>query len=135
MSQSSAELIVAANEALIVRGAFESIREYFVEDYLVHLTDDDLHGGHKLVQRVVGALREAFSDISVRVDILLDAEERVAWQRTLSATHSGSYAGFPATGRSIVWRDMVVTQFREGRIAEEWHVTDLAEQLLRARKR
>lgn len=42
--------------------------------------------------------------------------------------------GFPATGRPIVWRDMLTTQFRDGLISEEWAVSDLAERLLLARK-
>lgn len=135
MSGTAAERIVAANQALIVRGDLESIDEFFAEDYVVHLTNEDLGGGHTLVRRVIGSLRKAFTDLDVRVDILVDGRERVAWQRTLSATHSGSYAGFPATGRSLAWRDMVVSEFRQGVIAEEWHVSDLAERLLRARKR
>ena len=47
----------------------------------------------------------------------------------------GAYAGFPASGRVIVWRDMVTSVFRDGRIAEEWVISDLAEQLLGSRKR
>jgi hypothetical protein len=43
--------------------------------------------------------------------------------------------GFPATGRPIVWRDMVTSRFQDGRIAEDWVLTDLAERLLLARKR
>ncbi len=33
----------------------------------------------------------------------------------------------------ISWRDMVTSEFRDGRIAEEWVATDLAERLLLAR--
>jgi predicted ester cyclase len=42
--------------------------------------------------------------------------------------------GFPATGRRVVWRDMIVSRFVDGVIAEDWVVTDLAERLLLARK-
>ena len=77
---------------------------------------------------------EAFSDVAVDVDILVESGDRVAWQRTMRATHSGPYAGFPATGKSLVWRDMLTTRFEGDRIAEEWGVSDLAERLLLARK-
>ena len=60
---------------------------------------------------------------------------RIAWQRTLRATHKGDYMGFPATGKKLVWRDMVTSRFQDGLIQEDWVITDLAEQLLRARKR
>lgn len=39
------------------------------------------------------------------------------------------------TGRPIVWRDRVTCRFSDGRIAEDWVSTDLAERLLLGRKR
>ncbi|HRW61363.1 MAG TPA: ester cyclase, partial [Defluviicoccus sp.] len=62
-------------------------------------------------------------------------KDRVAWQRTLRGKHLGAFKGFPPSERPLVWRDMVTSKFRNGQIAEEWIVTDLAERLLAARKR
>ena len=39
----------------------------------------------------------AAADIQAEVEILAKAKNRVAWRRTLWATHSGSFQGFPAT--------------------------------------
>lgn len=64
----------------------------------------------------------------------MTAKTRVAWQRTIRATHEGPFKGFPATGRPVVWRDMVTSRFRDGLIAEDWLLTDLAERLLLERK-
>lgn len=66
--------------------------------------------------------------------MLVEGEDRVAWQRTLRGTHQGPFRGFPASGRRIVWREMLTSAFRDGRIAEDWLVSDLAERLLLARK-
>ncbi len=41
---------------------------------------------------------------------------------------------FPATNRKIVGRDMITSRFEDGKVAEDWMVTDLAEHLLLARK-
>ena len=70
----------------------------------------------------------------MEVDILVKAKNRIAWQRTLRAKQTGPFKGFPATNRPIIWRDMITTEFRNGLIAEDWVVTDLAEKLLLARK-
>ena len=78
--------------------------------------------------------RRAFSDLQVEVEVLVKAKDRVAWQRTVRATHKGNFKGFPATGHPIVWRDVVTSRFRDGLIAEDWVITDLAERLLLARK-
>jgi predicted ester cyclase len=79
--------------------------------------------------------RRAFRDLAAEVEILVEGPDRIAWQRTARATHVDAYAGFPATGRRLVRRDMVTSRFHDGRIVEDWVITDLAERLLRARKR
>ena len=135
MSRSHASRIEAANSELIVNGDLGAIGEFFSPDYVAHLTDQDITGGHDLVRRIVSAYRRAFRDLQVEVEILVKAKDRVAWQRTLRATHKGNFKGFPATGRAIVWRDMVTSRFHDGLIAEDWVITDLAERLLLARKR
>lgn len=95
----------------------------------------DRTGGPSAVRRWLGQLKEAFSDVRVDVEILVESGDRVAWQRTVYATQTGAFQGFPASNQRIVWRDMVTSRMEQGRIAEEWLVTDLAERLLGATKR
>jgi steroid delta-isomerase-like uncharacterized protein len=135
MSRSLASKIKAANSALITNGDLDAVGEFFTSDYVAHLTDEDMTGGHAAIRRVAGMYRRAFSDLRVEIEVLVEAKDRVAWQRRVWATHKGNFKGFPATGRSIVWRDMVTSRFLDGLIAEEWVITDLAERLLLARKR
>jgi predicted ester cyclase len=135
MDRTNAQIIAAANAALLVDGKLDAVGEYFAPDYVAHVTGRDLSGGHDVVKKVVGAYHRAFSEITVEVEVLVEAPSRIAWQRTLTARHTGAFHGFPATGLWITWRDMVVTEFREGRMVEDWVVTDLAEKLLLARKR
>jgi hypothetical protein len=135
MSRSLASKIEAANSALITNGNLDAVGEFFASDYVAHLTDQDMTGGHAAIREVVDIYRRAFSNLQVEVEVLVEAKDRVAWQRTVRATHKGNFKGFPATGRPIVWRDMVTSRFRDGLIAEDWVITDLAERLLLARKR
>lgn len=135
MGRSLASKIKAANCALMANGHVDAIGDFFTPDYIAHFTNEDMTGGHDAIRKVLGMYRLAFPDLQVEVEILVEAKDRVAWQRTLRATHQGDFKGFPATGRPIVWRDMVTTRFRAGLIAEDWFITDLAERLLLARKR
>lgn len=128
-----AATIEAANESLLVNGN-DAADRFFAPGYVAHGTGRDLTGGPDAVRRFVGMLHGAFSNLEVTVDILAETADRVAWQRTLAGTQSGSYMGFPATGRRVVWRDMIVSRFVDGVIAEDWVVTDLAERRLLARK-
>lgn len=135
MSRSFALKIEAANLALMSEGKIVAIAEFFTEDYIAHLTEQEMTGGHAAIRKVIQMYRKAFPDLQAQVEILVASKDRVAWQRTVRGTHKGSFKGFPSTGQSVVWRDMVVSRFQDGLIAEEWIVTDLAEQLLLARKR
>lgn len=126
--------IQEANAALIQDGKLDAVEDFFTVDYVAHATDFDLTGGPDAIRAYLAMLRDAFPDIRVEVEVLVEAEDRIAWQRTLRATQEGAFQGFPASGRQIVWRDMIASRFRDGLIAEEWVVTDLAERLLRARK-
>lgn len=134
MSTSLPSIIRAANTTLIADGNLAAVGSFFTRDYVAHLTDQELTGGHDGIRRFLDMLRRAFPDLRVDVEILLEGTGRVAWQRTLRGTHRDTFQGFPPTGREIVWRDMFTSRFHNGLIAEEWVVTDLAERLLRARK-
>ena len=127
-------LLRAANDALFVRGDLDAVATYFVSDYVVHLAAERSLRGHDGVRAAVSLTRRAFSGLSVEVELLVETADRVAWQRTLRGTQTGAYHGFPASGREIVWRELVTSRIVEGKIAEEWLVSELAERLLLARK-
>ena len=126
---------MAANATLLAAKKLDAIGDFFTTNYVAHFTGHDMKGGQAAIREVLRAYHRAFPDLKVDVEILVKAKDRVAWQRTVQGTHLGNFKGFPATGRPLVWRDMVTSRFHNGLIAEEWVVTDLAERLLLARKR
>ncbi|MCB1207866.1 MAG: ester cyclase [Verrucomicrobiales bacterium] len=128
-------IVRAANHALIENGNSDAIATYFAPDYIAHLTDQDVAGGHKLIRGMLDLYQRAFPSPKVEVEILLEGSDRVSWQRTIRAIQEGAFKGFPASGRDIVWRDVVTSRFRDGLIVEEWVISDLAEQLLLSRKK
>ena len=134
-TEALASKIKAANEALFGKGEHDAVRKFFSPDYVVHLTEQDVTGGHKVVRSFLELYQRAFPDLTVQVKILLEGTDRIAWQRTLRARHDGAFKGFPASGREIVWRDVVTSRFDDGLIAEEWVISDLAERLLLSRKK
>jgi predicted ester cyclase len=119
---------------LIIEGSLGQVADFFTVDDVAHVTGRDLARGYEVVKQVVRAYRAAFSELELTIEVLVKAKNRIAWQRTFKAIHTGPFKGFPASHRPMVWRDMITSEFRDGRIAEEWVVTDLAEQLLLARK-
>lgn len=134
MNLHAKELILSATSVLFRDGKFEAIGRYFSPDYAVHTAGQDLRCSPKLIQSAIELYRDAFPDLLVDVQFFIESEDSVSWQRTMRATHTGAFKGFPPTGQPIVWREMVVSRFCNSLIVEEWVVTDLAEQLLFARK-
>lgn len=135
MSRVLASKITAANAELITHNHLDAVGEFFAPDYVVHLTSQRMALGHDGVRRILRMYRRAFPDLQIEVEILVSAKDRVAWQRTFRAIHTGAFKGFPATGRSITWREMVTSRFQDGLIAEDWLISDLAECLLLGRKK
>ena len=131
VSESLASRIRAANEVLLSHGDLEAIPEFFTQRYVAHLTEQTMEG-QEAIRRFVAMLRGALSDIEVELEILIEGAERVAWQRTLRGTHVGDFMGFSASGRRLVWRDMVTSRFEDRLIAEQWAISDLAERMLRS---
>lgn len=131
---SNTKVLVQANNLLAANADLEDICVHFDNAYIAHTTGKTLLGGHKIVKGFLIGIQKAFSDIEISVDILMAEKDRVAWKRTWKAVQTGSYKGFPATNKKLTWSDMVVTRFENGLIVEDWLLTDLAEQLLKARK-
>ncbi|MEL7534953.1 MAG: ester cyclase [Bacteroidota bacterium] len=53
-----------------------------------------------------------------------------SWKRSFKGTHKANMQGIPASNKAIVWEEMVVSRFENGKISEEHLVSDLAAQLL-----
>jgi len=120
------EIIKYANDELISKGNLSVVDEVFSPDYIVHSGGKD-YQGHEFIIRFTNLLLAAVSDIQVvDVEILLQAGEVVAWQRTLTGKHIANMMGALPSGQILTWRDMVVSRFENGRIAEEWNVSELA---------
>ncbi|MEZ4423822.1 MAG: ester cyclase [Gemmatimonadota bacterium] len=127
------DLIQTANRVLIAEGDLDRVADFFADGYRAHGTDRDLVG-HDAIGSYLRMLRESFPDLTVDVEILVKGADRIAWQRRLQGTHAQAFMGFPASGRPVLWRDMVVSRVDGDRIQEEWVLTDQVERMMRARK-
>ena len=123
-----------ATHKLIEGGDTSGIPDYFAENYIVNF-GSSRKSGHESIRGFTKAIHAAFARLRVDLETLIEADDRVAWRRTIHGTQTGAFQGFPASGLDLTWHEMVVSRFVNGKIAEEWVVSDLAEVLLRSRKR
>jgi predicted ester cyclase len=130
MDKNQEEIIKYAIEELIGKGNLGIIDETFATDYVAHAGEKE-YSGHSFIKRFANQLRTAFPDIHVvEVKFLAQDVNTIVWQRTLRGTHEVKMQGIPPSGKKVKWADMVVTRFKNGKIVEDWVVSELMGELL-----
>lgn len=119
-----------AVEQLIEKGNFEIIDETFSTNYIAH-AGKKKYSGHSFIKRFINQLHTSIPDIKiVDISFLVSDENKVAWQRTLEGTHKADMQGIPASGKKVIWAEMLVSRFENEKITEEWLVSELMGELL-----
>jgi predicted ester cyclase len=119
-----------ANDEIVGKGNVDIVDEVFATDYIAHAGEKN-YKGHAFIKRFAGQLRSAIPDVRIlEVKFLVQDEDTIAWQRRLGGMHAVDMQGIPASGKKVVWSDMVVTRFNDEKIAEEWVVSELMGALL-----
>jgi len=94
------------------------------------LTEDFTHDGEqrgRAGQRAaVAAFLDAFADLRNEILLILAEGDLVAAHQRWTGTHTGSFAGVAATGRSITFTSTAVLRITDGLIAEAWDQVDVA---------
>lgn len=121
------EQLVKANNAFFHQGDLKLADELFSTDFVVHGPGGGTHLGPQAIREFVTAMRTAFPDLRVEVQVLLQKDNTIAWLRTHRGTFHSDFMGVKASGQVVSWREMIVSRYEDGRIAEEWAVTDFVE--------
>jgi steroid delta-isomerase-like uncharacterized protein len=101
--------------------------EFFAPDYRRHLSPllPPL-GPSEQAARIAG-FRAAFPDIRFTIEHLLAEDDRVIFRCTVRGTQRGSFAGLPASGKSMTIGLLDAVRIAAGRIAEHWGGPDMAD--------
>lgn len=106
-------------EELFGRGNLDYVDQYFERTYRGHDTLVGEFGCDRLKENVQ-MYRGAFPDLSLKVDDLVSASEKVLIRWTASGTHKGQFLGRPATGKRTQVQGITVFTFRNGKVSEDW---------------
>jgi steroid delta-isomerase-like uncharacterized protein len=69
---------------------------------------------------------DGFGRIVVRVDDQVAEGNRVTTRWSATGTHTGRFAGIPATGREVTMSGIDIHRVQSGRLVELWEQLDLA---------
>ena len=102
-------------------GDFEAFGSILTTDYVLH--PEGIRGADGLAA-MVSVYRGAMSDLRVEVEHQFAEGDYVATRFTIRGTHDGDLMGTPATGREVTFSGLTISRCENGRIAEEWEITD-----------
>ena len=97
----------------------QALGEQFISpDIVMHFAGQQQRGRDAYLA-VVAANRVAFPDLVWTVDDMVADGDTVAIRYTMRGTHQGSFAGVPATGKTVVAQSMAFYRLAGGKIVEE----------------
>ena len=123
MSASHKAVIHRFIDEAINKGDLSVLDELVHPDYVFRSPGQELHGAEALKAFFAG-LRSAFPDLHLNIDELVVEGDKTVSSFTLTGTHKAEFMGIPAIGNPININGMVLSQFREDKIREEWEVLD-----------
>ncbi len=124
MSEANAKVMRRLVEEVINNGDYASLGELVHSDYVHRSPGEEMHGPEAL-KALFESYRSAFPNLSARIEDLVVSDDKAVIAFTLTGTHSGDFMGIPPTGKEIVVHAMVLSRFRQGKIAEEWELVDM----------
>jgi steroid delta-isomerase-like uncharacterized protein len=125
-----------ANKAL-VREVFEQVftrrdaglaAKYYAVDYVQH--NPRVPPGLAGIQTFLRYLFDGFAELHAELVLTLAEDDRVMTLVDWRGTHTGTFAGVPATGKEIRFRSAEVFRIQDGMLVEHWDAVDNTEAML-----
>ncbi len=113
-------------EGLWQQGRFELADILYHQDFIDHHPVPGLPKGVEGVVAMAQAIKTAFPVHSYEIVHLFASGDLVVDHWIFKGVNTGSLFGAPPTGRSVAFSGTDIIRIQDNRIAEFWHVEDLA---------
>jgi steroid delta-isomerase-like uncharacterized protein len=123
----------SANKALVRRfyeevwnrGNTDFALEVFRDDYVRHdLRRSQAEPGAAGQATIARDFRQAFPDLSFKVEMTIAEGDLVACRWTASGTHLGPWGAIAPTGKSVHFSGVNIFRLRDGKVVEIWNHRD-----------
>ena len=102
-----------------VPGGERTVSELMAEDVVGYMEGADVRGREEFLVRR-RQLLDAFPDLAVVADDVIEQGPKVAIRWHVDGTHKGQGLGIPATDRRVHFRGMTWLEFKDGRLVLGW---------------
>lgn len=108
-------------EEVFSKGEMVVFEEIFADNYVMHnMPVPNIPGTKEGFRKLVLATRQAFPDVTVRVDDIVAEGDFAVFHDHVEATSMGDFLGVPPTGKRIAWTEIHFLRIVKGRIVEHW---------------
>ena len=105
-------------------GNLESIRDLVAIDSVDHDPAPGQVAGPEGYIKFFTMMRTAFPDFKLEVEQLVADDDNVAFAYTATGTHKGDFMGIAPTGKSVRFRGLQISKFKNGKMVERWGSSD-----------
>jgi steroid delta-isomerase-like uncharacterized protein len=123
MSSVNKALVVKWFEDVWNQGRSDAIDAMMAPDAVVHGLGPTSQSAEQF-KAFHSTFRDAFPDVTIRVDDLVAEGDLVAARWSATATHLGGGLGFAATHRPAQFSGMVFVRIENGKLVEGWNSFD-----------
>ncbi len=118
--------ILGDYSARMSSGDYRAVYEVFAPDFFSHVTPrvspeavgTDIRAQE---QKFWESAKQAFSNMQFTVDLLIEKDDLIISNWTLSGVHDGAaYYGVPPSGRQVVINGTAILRMRDGKVIEHW---------------
>jgi steroid delta-isomerase-like uncharacterized protein len=103
----------------------EAVGALAAPDFVRHDANSPDLVGPEAEMDFVKAVVAAFPDLHFTVNHVVAEGDFVADHLTGTGTHQGEFLGVPPTGRAVRFETMETYRVADGRVAEQWVLTDM----------
>jgi steroid delta-isomerase-like uncharacterized protein len=101
----------------------DMVDQFVAEDYINH--NDFVADGREANRQLWTAFFAALPDLSVTMEDLVIAGDRVVGRFIYRATHTGNFMGIPASGKAVEMRSIDIWRVADGMFVEHWDELNL----------
>ena len=118
--------ILGKYSARMLAGEYEAVREHFGDGFSSHVTErvapeavgTDIRGHEEYFWEQT---RQAFPDREFKVNLLIESDDLVVSNWTLTGTHTGGYYyDVPPSGEKVTINGTAILRFKDGKVIEHW---------------
>ncbi len=125
------------NKSVIVRFDKECVEninddllnEFVSEEFVNHVAPEGANGRESFRHYIKEVLHAGLSDVRLDTYRQIAENDLVVSQKRLTAIHSGSFFGIPATGKKIEMELIEIIRLENGRYIEHWAESNMSKVL------